>query len=171
MAYLKIWKKLFGLPKLLDLTPTMTINIVVHRYICIRSTEYIRVSLAFNFVDFFPVLIKFGTLTEAPPCTVLFSYSNWFWCCVTLIGVPSIGAWGGPAPHPQFFLKNLQTGPLSFLKICRRAPQFWKKFIFTVRSWLHLYNIICEDQSRLIWMNHEFKLLKLKYQKMSYILQ
>ena len=35
------------------------------------------------------------------------------------IGVPSIGA-GPPPPR--------------FLKICRRAPQFWKKFIFTVRS-------------------------------------
>ena len=28
-------------------------------------------------------------------------------------------------------------GPLSFLKICRRAPQFLNKFIFTVRSWVY----------------------------------
>ena len=35
---------------------------------------------------------------------------------------------GGPGP-PQFF-KNLQTGPLSFLKICRRAPPVFKKFVF-----------------------------------------
>ena len=32
----------------------------------------------------------------------------------TSIGVPSIGAWGGPGP-PSFF-ENLQTGPPSFLK-------------------------------------------------------
>ena len=32
----------------------------------------------------------------------------------TRIGVPSIGAWGGPGP-PSFF-ENLQTGPPSFLK-------------------------------------------------------
>ena len=32
----------------------------------------------------------------------------------TGIGVPSIGAWGGPGP-PSFF-ENLQTGPPSFLK-------------------------------------------------------
>ena len=35
---------------------------------------------------------------------------------------------GGPGP-PQF-LKNLQTGPLSFLKICRRAPPVLKKNYF-----------------------------------------
>ena len=38
----------------------------------------------------------------------------------------------GARPPPPFFL-NLQTGPLTFLKICRRPPQFKK--IFTLRSW------------------------------------
>ena len=35
---------------------------------------------------------------------------------------------GGPGP-PQF-LKNLQAGPLSFLKICRRAPPVFKNIYF-----------------------------------------
>ena len=55
------------------------------------------------------------------------------------IGVPSIGAWGGPAPPPQFF-KNLQAGPLSFLKICRRAPQFKKK-LFSPYAHGYTYSI------------------------------
>ena len=52
----------------------------------------------------------------------------WYLILDKYIGVPSIGARGGPGP-PQFF-KNLQAGPLSFLKICRRAPQFKKKNYF-----------------------------------------
>ena len=47
--------------------------------------------------------------------------------CTVRIGVPSIGP-GGPPP-PRFF-KNLQTGPLSFLKICRRPPPVLIKIYF-----------------------------------------
>ena len=35
-----------------------------------------------------------------------------------VIGVPSIGAWGGPAPPPQFFLKTCRQAP---------PPQFFEK--------------------------------------------
>ena len=52
----------------------------------------------------------------------------------TVIGVPSIGAWGARAP-PVF--KKFAGGPPQFLKTLQTGPpplQFKKKFIFTVRS-------------------------------------
>ena len=53
----------------------------------------------------------------------------------TVIGVPSMGA-GGGRPPPSFF-KTLQAGPLSFFKICRRAPPVLLKKAFSPYAHVH----------------------------------
>ena len=75
-----------------------------------------------------------------------------------IIGVPSIGAGGGPAPPPPQFLKNLQAGPLSFLKICRRPPPPVFKKIYFHRTLMFRIERCSQSKRALLWNFHNVAL-------------
>ena len=82
--------------------------------------QYILYIYQLSLVSPPPIFIRGGPHEYVVLVHIMKHWNNHTFNSLSCIGVPSIWAGG---PPPSFFL-NLQTGPLSFFKICRRAPSF-----------------------------------------------